>query len=60
VRALFARLYLALTPAAEDWIAEAHEAGFGPLPARTKASLAQLDALNMSQTDSFFGLICDV
>jgi phenylacetic acid degradation operon negative regulatory protein len=59
-RAVFARLYAALTPAAEGWIAESHEAADGPLPASTLASRARLAALNMSQESMNSELICDV
>lgn len=48
-RALFARLYLALTPAAEAAIASGFEAASGPLPGATAASRERLAALNMSQ-----------
>lgn len=48
-RALFARLYRALTPAAEAAIAAGFEAAAGPLPAATAASRARMALLDTSQ-----------
>lgn len=59
-RAVFARLYIALTPAAEGWIAEACDAADGPLPATTAASRARLALLDVSHEYTNSELICDV
>lgn len=48
-RALFARLYRALTPGAEAAIAAGFEGAAGPLPAVTVESRARLAALDVSQ-----------
>lgn len=58
-RAVFARLYKALTPAAEGWIGQRLTAAAGVLPAETAASQARLAALDMSQIDGSKRLICD-
>jgi phenylacetic acid degradation operon negative regulatory protein len=59
-RALFARLYRALTPGAEAAIAEGFEGAAGPLPAATVESRARLAALDASQENMNPVLIRDV
>ncbi|MFC4624771.1 PaaX family transcriptional regulator C-terminal domain-containing protein [Daeguia caeni] len=45
-RALFARLYRALTPNAESYIAQNHENALGLLPEKTPATIQRLNSLN--------------
>lgn len=58
-RAVFARLYSALTPAAERRIAARFDCVAGPLPRATPASRARLAALDVSRKDANDRLICD-
>jgi len=58
-RAVFARLYSALTPAAERRIAARFDCVAGPLPRATSASRARLAALDVSRKDANDRLICD-